>query len=99
VKHPALLFVDSVSALCSIDFRMTSGASMCVSADRKKGLMLPAGMGVTCVSQKALEAAKTATSRRCYFDYGDMVTANGLGLFPYTPLVADDVWLARVAGP
>jgi alanine-glyoxylate transaminase/serine-glyoxylate transaminase/serine-pyruvate transaminase len=49
--------------------------------------MLPAGMGVTCVSQKALEAAKTATSRRCYFDYGDMVTANASGYFPYTPSV------------
>jgi alanine-glyoxylate transaminase/serine-glyoxylate transaminase/serine-pyruvate transaminase len=49
--------------------------------------MLPAGMGVTCVSPKALEAAKTATSRRCYFDYGDMVTSNATGYFPYTPSV------------
>jgi alanine-glyoxylate transaminase/serine-glyoxylate transaminase/serine-pyruvate transaminase len=49
--------------------------------------MLPAGMGVTCVSQKALEAAKSATSRRCYFDYGDMVSANASGYFPYTPSV------------
>ena len=87
VKHPALLFVDSVSALCSIDFRMDEwGVDVCVSGSQK-GLMLPAGMGVTCVSQKALEAAKTATSRRCYFDYGDMVTANASGYFPYTPSV------------
>jgi alanine-glyoxylate transaminase/serine-glyoxylate transaminase/serine-pyruvate transaminase len=49
--------------------------------------MLPAGMGVTCVSQKALEAAKSATSRRCYFDYGDMVSANASGYFPYTPSI------------
>jgi alanine-glyoxylate transaminase/serine-glyoxylate transaminase/serine-pyruvate transaminase len=85
VKHPALLFVDSVSALCSIDFRMDDwGVDVCVSGSQK-GLMLPAGMGVTCVSQKALEAAKTATSRRCYFDYGDMVVANASGYFPYTP--------------
>src|ERR1700675_665059 len=69
VKHPALLFVDSVSALVSIDFRMDEwGVDVCVSGSQK-GLMLPAGMGVTCVSQKALEAAKTATSRRCYFPY------------------------------
>src|ERR1700687_6283406 len=87
VKHPALLFVDSVSALASIDFRMDEwGVDVCVSGSQK-GLMLPAGLGVTCVSQKALEAAKTATSRRCYFDYADMVTANASGYFPYTPSI------------
>jgi alanine-glyoxylate transaminase/serine-glyoxylate transaminase/serine-pyruvate transaminase len=85
VKHPALLFVDSVSALASIDFRMDEwGVDVCVSGSQK-GLMLPAGMGVTCVSQKALEASKTATGRRCYFDYADMVKANASGYFPYTP--------------
>jgi alanine-glyoxylate transaminase / serine-glyoxylate transaminase / serine-pyruvate transaminase len=87
IKHPALLFVDSVSALASIDFRMDDwGVDVCVSGSQK-GLMLPAGLGVTCVSQKALEAAKTATARRCYFDYGDMVTANASGYFPYTPSI------------
>src|SRR5450631_3165914 len=87
VKHPALLFVDSVSALCSIDFRMDDwGVDVCVSGSQK-GLMLPAGLGVTCVSLKALEAAKSATSRRCYFDYGDMVAANASGYFPYTPSI------------
>jgi len=49
--------------------------------------MLPAGMGVTCVSQKALEAAKSAKAPRCYFDYADMVNANAQGYFPYTPSV------------
>ncbi|MEP6883406.1 MAG: aminotransferase class V-fold PLP-dependent enzyme [Gammaproteobacteria bacterium] len=87
VKHPALLFVDAVSALASIDFRMDEWAvDVCVSGSQK-GLMLPAGMGVTCVSQKALFAAKSATSRRCYFDYGDMVTSNASGYFPYTPSI------------
>ncbi|MGC1523010.1 MAG: aminotransferase class V-fold PLP-dependent enzyme [Steroidobacteraceae bacterium] len=87
VKHPALLFVDSVSALASIDFRMDEwGVDVCVSGSQK-GLMLPAGLGVTCVSQKALEAAKTATSRRCYFDYADMVNSNASGYFPYTPSI------------
>jgi alanine-glyoxylate transaminase/serine-glyoxylate transaminase/serine-pyruvate transaminase len=87
VKHPALLFVDSVSALASIDFRMDDwGVDVCISGSQK-GLMLPAGLGVTCVSQKALEAGKTATSRRCYFDFGDMVTANASGYFPYTPSI------------
>jgi alanine-glyoxylate transaminase / serine-glyoxylate transaminase / serine-pyruvate transaminase len=87
VGHPALLFVDSVSALGSIDFRMDDWrVDVCVSGSQK-GLMLPAGMGVTCVSQKALAAAKSATSRRCYFDYGDMVTSNASGYFPYTPSI------------
>src|SRR6195256_990906 len=87
VKHPALLFVDSVSALASIDFRMDDwGVDVCVSGSQK-GLMLPAGLGVTCVSRKALEAAKRATSRRCYFDYADMVASNDSGYFPYTPSI------------
>src|SRR5882762_3163017 len=87
VKHPALLFVDTVSALASIDFRMDDWrVAVCVSGSQK-GLMLPAGMGVTCVSQRALEASKTATSKRCYFDYADMVQANASGYFPYTPSV------------
>jgi alanine-glyoxylate transaminase/serine-glyoxylate transaminase/serine-pyruvate transaminase len=56
IGHPALLFVDSVSALASIDFRMDEwGVDVCVSGSQK-GLMLPAGLGVTCVSEKALQA-------------------------------------------
>jgi alanine-glyoxylate transaminase/serine-glyoxylate transaminase/serine-pyruvate transaminase len=86
-RHPALLFVDSVSALASIDFRMDDwGVDVCVSGSQK-GLMLPAGLGVTCVSPKALAAAKTAKARRCYFDYADMVAANANGYFPYTPSI------------
>jgi len=86
-RHRALLFVDSVSALASIDFRMDEwGVDVCVSGSQK-GLMLPAGMGVTCVSQKALEASKSAKAPRCYFDYADMVNANAQGYFPYTPSV------------
>jgi alanine-glyoxylate transaminase / serine-glyoxylate transaminase / serine-pyruvate transaminase len=87
VKHPALLFVDSVSALASIDFRMDEwGVDVCVSGSQK-GLMLPAGLGVTCVSAKALEASRSAKCPRCYFDYADMVNANASGYFPYTPSV------------
>jgi len=86
-RHPALLFVDSVSALASIDFRMDDwSVDVCVSGSQK-GLMMPAGMGVTCVSQKALDISKTAKAPRCYFDYADMVNANAQGYFPYTPSV------------
>ena len=86
-RHPALLMVDSVSALASIDFRMDEwGVDVCISGSQK-GLMLPAGMGVTCVSEKALAAAKSARMPRCYFDYRDMVAANATGYFPYTPSI------------
>ncbi|WP_297505601.1 aminotransferase class V-fold PLP-dependent enzyme [Ferrovum sp.] len=85
--HPALLFVDSVSGLGSIDFRMDEWkVDVCV-AGSQKGLMLPAGMGITCVSQKALQAAQNSRHPRCYFDYLDMVRSNGTGYFPYTPSI------------
>lgn len=86
VKHPALLFVDAVSSLGSIDFRMDEWqVDVCVSGSQK-GLMLPAGLGVTCVSEKALEARRTTAKQpRCYFDYIDMLNQNKNGYFPYTP--------------
>lgn len=83
--HPALLFVDAVSSLASIDFRMDEwGVDICVSGSQK-GFMMPAGLAILCVSQKALAARKTAAIRRCYFDFEDMMKANKGGFFPYTP--------------
>jgi alanine-glyoxylate transaminase / serine-glyoxylate transaminase / serine-pyruvate transaminase len=83
--HPALLFVDAVSSLASIDFRMDDwGVDLAVSGSQK-GLMLPAGLGILSVSQKALAMTADAKSRRCYFDLGDMIKANATGYFPYTP--------------
>jgi alanine-glyoxylate transaminase/serine-glyoxylate transaminase/serine-pyruvate transaminase len=83
--HPALLFVDAVSSLASIDFRMDEwGVDLAVSGSQK-GLMLPAGLGILGVSRKALEVMPSATSRRCYFDLADMIKANATGYFPYTP--------------
>lgn len=87
LKHPALLMVDSVSALASIDFRMDDWAvDICISGSQK-GLMLPAGMGITCVSMKALEHARHNQYKRCYFDYNDMIISNQSGYFPYTPSI------------
>lgn len=85
-RHPALLFVDAVSSLGSIDFRMDEWeVDVCVSGSQK-GLMLPAGLGVTCVSEKALQARRSSSKQpRCYFDYLDMVNQNKNGYFPYTP--------------
>ncbi len=83
--HPAMLFVDGVSSIASIDFRMDEwGVDVAVSGSQK-GFMLPAGLAIVCFSQKALKAAGSATSRRCYFDIADMIRTNKDGYFPYTP--------------
>ena len=85
LDHPALLFVDGVSSIASIDFRMDEwGIDLAVSGSQK-GFMLPPGLGIVCASQKALEARKTAKSYRCYFDFDDMIKTNKDGYFPYTP--------------
>jgi alanine-glyoxylate transaminase / serine-glyoxylate transaminase / serine-pyruvate transaminase len=84
-RHPALLYVDAVSSLASIDCRMEEwGVDLAVSGSQK-GLMLPAGLGILGVSQKALKAMDGAKSKRCYFDLADMIKANASGYFPYTP--------------
>ncbi len=84
-NHPALLLVDAVSSLASIDFRMEEWRVDLAVSGSQKGLMLPAGLGILAVSPKALEAMQSATSRRCYFDLADMISANPMGYFPYTP--------------
>jgi alanine-glyoxylate transaminase / serine-glyoxylate transaminase / serine-pyruvate transaminase len=84
-KHPALLYVDAVSSLASLDFRMDEwGVDLAVSGSQK-GMMMPAGMMLVGFSQKAIKAMATAQSKRCYFDIGDMMKANATGYFPYTP--------------
>lgn len=83
--HPAMLYVDGVSAVGSIDFRMDEWeVDICVSGSQK-GLMLPTGLGIVCVSQKALAAGEQAQCKRCYFDFADMIKTNKDGWFPYTP--------------
>jgi alanine-glyoxylate transaminase/serine-glyoxylate transaminase/serine-pyruvate transaminase len=84
-SHPALLFVDGVSSIGSIDFRMDEwGVDLAVSGSQK-GFMLPAGLAIVAASQKALAKAERAEMRRCYFDFKDMIAANKTGYFPYTP--------------
>lgn len=83
--HDALLFVDGVSSIGSIDFRMDEwGVDLAVTGSQK-GLMLPAGLGILGVSEKAMEASKSSTMRRAYFEFADMVKLNADGYFPYTP--------------
>jgi alanine-glyoxylate transaminase/serine-glyoxylate transaminase/serine-pyruvate transaminase len=83
--HPALLYVDGVSSIGSIDFRMTEWRVDLAVAGSQKGLMLPAGLGIVCASEKALAATKTAKCARVFFDFADMQRANADGYFPYTP--------------
>ena len=84
-KHPALLFVDGVSSIASIDFRMDEWGADIVVSGSQKGFMLPPGLAIVGVSQKALEANKKAQLPRCFFDYADMIKTNKDGYFPYTP--------------
>jgi alanine-glyoxylate transaminase / serine-glyoxylate transaminase / serine-pyruvate transaminase len=84
-KHPALLYVDGVSSIGSLDFRMDEwGVDLAITGSQK-GLMLPAGLGIVCASKKALAAMKDGNCKRCYFDFTDHIKANATGYFPYTP--------------
>lgn len=83
--HPALLMVDTISGLASIDFRFDEwGVDVAVSGSQK-GLMLPPGLSFNAVSEKALEASRSARLRRSYWDWEDMLGPNANGYFPYTP--------------
>lgn len=85
--HPALIAVDGVSAIGSIDFRMDEwGIDLAVSGSQK-GLMLPTGLGLVGASRKALAAMHSARCARSYFDFGEMLRMNADGWFPYTPAV------------
>ena len=80
--HPALLYVDGVSSIGSIDFRFDEwGVDMAITGSQK-GMMLPAGLGIVCASQKALAQMEDATCARVYFDLVDHLRANPGGYFP-----------------
>ena len=83
--HPALLFVDGVSSIASIDFRMDAWGVDVAVAGSQKGFMMPTGLAIVCVSEKALKAGQTAALPRCFFDFKDMLKNNAQGYFPYTP--------------
>ncbi len=86
-QHPALLYVDGVSSIGSIDFRMDEWKVDLAITGSQKGLMLPAGLGIVCASPKALAAREQAKCPRAFFDFGDMIRANATGYFPYTPSI------------
>lgn len=83
--HPALLMVDTISGLASVDFRFDEwGVDVAVSGSQK-GLMLPPGLSFNAVSEKAFEHSKTGGMRRSYWDWQEMASINPTGYFPYTP--------------
>jgi alanine-glyoxylate transaminase/serine-glyoxylate transaminase/serine-pyruvate transaminase len=87
VAHPALLFVDGVSSIASIDFRMDEWGVDGAISGSQKGFMLPAGGAFVAFSQKALKATETATFPRCFLDLRDQITNNKDGYTPYTPSI------------
>jgi len=83
--HPALLMVDTISSLGSMDYRHDEWGVDVAIAGSQKGLMLPPGLGFNAVSEKALAASKSARLPRSYWDWQAMLGQNKLGFFPYTP--------------
>jgi len=84
-NHPALLLVDVISSLGSIDYRQDEWGVDVTVAGSQKGLMLPSGLGFNAVSDKALAAAGTAGLSRSYWDWNAILESNRTGFFPYTP--------------
>ncbi len=83
--HPALLMVDGVSSIASIDFRMDEwGVDICVSGTQK-GFMLPTGLSIVAASDRAIGETTRAKLPRTYFSFEDMLKLNRDGYFPYTP--------------
>jgi alanine-glyoxylate transaminase/serine-glyoxylate transaminase/serine-pyruvate transaminase len=83
--HPALLMVDTISSLASIDYRHDEWRVDVTVAGSQKGLMLPPGLSFNAISPKALEANASATMPRSYWDWQEMLANNATGFFPYTP--------------
>jgi alanine-glyoxylate transaminase/serine-glyoxylate transaminase/serine-pyruvate transaminase len=84
-RHPALLMVDTISSLASIEYRHDEWEVDVTIAGSQKGLMLPPGLSFNAISEKALVANKTARLPRSYWDWQDMLIPNRVGAFPFTP--------------
>ena len=83
--HPALLLVDAVSSLASIELRHDEWGLDVTLAGSQKGLMLPPGLSFNAISNKAVAASRTARLPRSYFGWEPMLASNVTGFFPYTP--------------
>ena len=85
VGHPALLMVDTISSLGSVDYRHEEWGVDVTVSDSQKGLMLPPGLSFNAISDKALAASKANRMPRSYWRWDEMLTPNAQGFFPYTP--------------
>jgi alanine-glyoxylate transaminase/serine-glyoxylate transaminase/serine-pyruvate transaminase len=85
VRHPALLMVDTISSLGSIDYRHDAWGADVTVGGSQKGLMLPPGLSFNALSEKAVAAGKAAKLPKSYWAWEDMIAANKNGYFPYTP--------------
>ena len=83
--HPALLLVDTISSLGSVDFRHDEWGIDVSVGGSQKGMMLPPGLSFNAISVKALAANKASKMPRMFWDWEDMLSANKTGFFPYTP--------------
>ena len=83
--HPALLMVDTISSLASIDYRHDEWGVDVTVAGSQKGLMLPPGLSFNAVSARALAASEKAKLPRSYWSWDEMLGPNRAGFFPYTP--------------
>ena len=84
-RHPALLLVDTVSSLASIDFRFDAWGVDVALTGPQKGLMLPPGMAILAVGERALRASEKATCPRSFWDWQPVLERNRRGEYPYTP--------------
>jgi alanine-glyoxylate transaminase / serine-glyoxylate transaminase / serine-pyruvate transaminase len=86
-KHPALLIVDTISGLGSMDYQHDAWGIDISVAGSQKGLMLPPGLGFNAISDKARAVAKANPAMRSYWEWEDVIAFNEAGTFPYTPAI------------
>jgi alanine-glyoxylate transaminase / serine-glyoxylate transaminase / serine-pyruvate transaminase len=86
-NHPALLMVDTISGLASLEYEHDAWGIDVSVGGSQKGMMLPPGLSFNAISEKALAASKANTSLRSYWDWHDMIEINKTGTFPYTPAI------------
>jgi alanine-glyoxylate transaminase/serine-glyoxylate transaminase/serine-pyruvate transaminase len=84
-RHPALFMVDTISSLASIEYKHDEWGVDVTVCCSQKGLMLPPGLGLNAVSEKALAASRSSRMPRSYWDWAEMLKPNAVGFFPYTP--------------
>ena len=84
-KHPALLMVDTISSIASVDYRHDDWGVDVTVGGSQKGLMLPPGLSFNAVSEKALAASKTSKLPKSFWAWDEMIASNKTGYFPYTP--------------